>query len=170
MTHGTEPHPPEAPDVPRRFRPARHHAIGLALLGLLVVASGAGAFGTTEGRADAEAAGLRLTVVYPERTRAKLERSLSVEVTNDGSADLATVVVAVDRRYLEGFSAVAFTPEIARIGREAYLLDLGDLAVGETRLVDVVLTAEALWGRDGFVEVTAGDAAARAEFRSFVFP
>jgi hypothetical protein len=170
MGHAEGPQPPRAPDTRRAFRPARHHTIGIAILGLLVVAAAAGAFGATEGRAHAETPGLHLSVSYPERTRAKLPHTLSVEVSNVGSSDLATVFLAIDRRYLDGFSAVGFTPAVARLTRAAYVVDLSDLGVGETRLVSVSLTAAERWGRGGFVEARAGEDVARVELRSFVYP
>jgi hypothetical protein len=170
MTRADEPHPPRAPDTARAFAPAPHHLVGIGVLGLLVVAAVAGAFGATEGTAVAETASLRLTVAFPERTRAKLDHTVSVEVANHGSADLPRLVLRFDRRYLDGFTAVAFTPDVARLSRDAYLIELDDVAAGETRLVTVALRAAAHWAQAGFVEAVAPDEVARAEFRSFVFP
>jgi hypothetical protein len=178
MTRADQPQPPRAPDTARAFAPAPHHLVGIAVLGMLVVAAIAGAFGATEATAVAETASLRLSVAYPERTRAKLDHVMSVEVANRGGTDLPRVTLRFDRGYLDGFAAVAFTPDVARVTRDAYLIDLDDVAAGETRLVSVSLRAEERWSRAGFVEAamepgapgTPSDTAARAEFRSFVFP
>lgn len=177
MTRSDEPHPPHAPDTARAFAPAPHHVVGIVVLGMLVFAATAGAFGTTEGTAVAETASLRLSVAYPERTRAKLDHTMRVEVANRGGADLPRVTLRFDRGYLDGFAAVAFTPDVARVTREAYLIELDDVAAGETRLVSVSLRAEERWSRAGFVEAVVepgapgpDDAAARAQLRSFVFP
>jgi hypothetical protein len=178
MVRTDDPHPPHAPDTARAFAPALHHLVGIGVLGLLVVAAMAGAFGATEGTAGAETASLRLSVTFPERTRAKLDHTLSVEVANHGTADLARVALRFDRHYLDGFTAVAFTPDVARTTRDLYLIELDDVAAGETRLVSVALRADAYWARAGFVEAVVGhpcdavpaDEATRVTFHSFVFP
>jgi hypothetical protein len=170
MSRADEPHPPRAPDTARAFAPALHHLVGIGVMGLLVLAAVAGAFGAAEGTAVAETASLRLSVAFPERTRAKLDHTLSVEVANQGSAGLPSLVLRFDRRYLDGFAAVAFAPDVARLSRDAYTIELDDVAAGETRLVTVALRAAAHGGRAGFVEAVAPHEVARAEFRSFVFP
>jgi hypothetical protein len=160
MERDQEPRPPQAPDTARAFRPPRHHAAGITLLGLLTLAAAAGVFGDVRGRAAEESGELRLQVDYLLRTRAKIDHTMTVEVTNVGDRPLGRVVVTIDRRYLDAFGALEFTPAAARADRDAVFVELRDVAPGETRLVLVGMRAEALWARTGIVAASTAAAAA----------
>jgi hypothetical protein len=169
MDRERAPQPPPPPQLPRRFRPAPHRAVGVALMLLLVLAAVADAF-DQRGRALAEGGGLRLAVVYPQRVRATTEHEVTIEVTNVGAAARPSVVLSIERTYLDAFGDVEFTPAEAEPLGEAVVVELPDLAPDETRRVVVALRAESPWSHAGTVSASVPGGGVSVSVRALVFP
>lgn len=168
---GKPPQPPEPPEVGRNLGFHLVQAIGVPLLALLPVLALFQVFGTTQGEARASDGPLEVEVRHPGRFRYKTTLPLEVRVRNTGDAALSGVTVSIETDYVDRFSSVSFTPSPQRVSDEAYVVDLGDIPAGESRIVESRVQAERYWGASGRIAVaTDGPERAELEVASFVFP
>jgi hypothetical protein len=163
----SEPAPPEAPDIERRFKLHAYQVIGLPLLVLIPVLALAGVFGETRASTDQVTGSLHVQVDYPKRLRYSTASRLTVLVTNRSTFPLDSLAVSFDPAYLSGFSDLTFTPEADR----AFSCDLLDLSPGEERRVIVEYRGRAYWRRPGRIVVKgAGADSAALDISTFVYP
>lgn len=170
MADAAHPQPPRAPEIGRAFHPKYTQVVGVALLLAIVVLALFGAFGTSEARIRAEADPVRVEARYPTRLRFKTIHTIDIEVTNTSSSTLDSVVVRLERPYVDAFSTVSFAPSLTRLTAQAYEVELLDVEPGEIRPVSVEVQAEDYWGHPGFIEARAGEAAARVAVHTTVYP
>ena len=159
--------PPSPPHIPPKLRMHRSEKFGLPLLFLLPLLAVIGVFGPKTGTAEARSGDVRWTVEHPSVTRYQHDERLIVRVSNRGPSPVAGVRVAFAPDYIHSFSAVAFDPASSE---QPYLVDIGDLGAGESRLVSVQLTARDYGRRRGWVELYANGERSRADLSTFVFP
>lgn len=168
---GKPPSPPKAPDVRRRATFHLVQAIGVPLLALIPLLALFQVFGTTQGEARASDGPLTVEVTHPGRFRYKTILPLEVTVRNTGDTALSGVTVFLETDYVEHFSTVTFTPSPQRVSDEAYVIDLGEIPPGESRVVDGMVQAERYWGASGRITVASdGPERAELEVATFVFP
>ena len=109
---------------------------------------------------------LELSAEYPSRLRFQNSERLIVRIHNRSDAPLAEVSVAFDAEYIHAFTAVAFDPA----PESPYMVDIGELAPGDSRLLSVQITADEYGSHRGWISVSAGGTNARLELSTFVFP
>lgn len=152
---GSQPPPP--PPFPRKIQLHRVQLIGMPLLMLVPLLAILGVFGetftTTQARND------RLTVQarYATRYRYKMANPVGVTIHNASTAPSATVEVRFAKGYIDQFSDGSFTPQVAKITEQFYLVPITDLQPGETRVVTVSLQGERYGRHQGVIVVATAD-------------
>ena len=106
---------PEDVSPARLVRARRYRRIGLAVLGLIVLAGLFNLLGVRRNVVSSEADGYRLTVEYASVTRPGLSTPWEVEVTHDGGFD-GPVTLATNAAYFDRFDFNQFFPEPASTG------------------------------------------------------
>ena len=134
---GEEPRPPEAPEIDRRVTFRASHAVGLALLLLIVIPALAGLFDIKTAEHRQTIGDADVVVTYPTRIRIGTTGILEIRL-NGASTD--SLRIDLDDAYFESFgsyTSVDFLPtvwrlefEAVRIGRASGRLDvsIGDAA------------------------------------------
>lgn len=147
------PQPPEPPQIGRRlvFHPLQ--AIGVPLIMLIPLLALLGVFGRATTEASERAANLEVKVEHPTRMRYKTTETVEIAVRNAGGGPLDSVNVVMDREYLEGFSNVSFTPTADEITDEGYVVELGAIEPGSTRIVSVEIRGDQYWLHEGGLTV-----------------
>ena len=130
--------PAQAPEVPPRVRMHRVELIGMILIAIVPLLALLGAFGPRVARAHAASAVLDVEVRHPARYRRGMIETLEARVSNRTRAPMPRVTLAFDDAYLDAFALPTATPEFAR----PYVVELSDIAPGETRTVVVDLEAD----------------------------
>ncbi|HEY3477015.1 MAG TPA: hypothetical protein VGK56_20520 [Anaerolineales bacterium] len=114
---------------------------------------------------------LEVQVRYPTRFRYKMIDAVTVSLTNISAQPFATAHIGFDREYVEGFSAVIFTPSVKHITDTVYLVELNDLQPGETRIISVSIQAEEYGRHKGTITVTPENwEALQVSIDTFTFP
>jgi hypothetical protein len=163
--------PPKAPEIERRVRFTRLHAIGLPIIALIPLLAVAGVFGPSSGHRDAQGGALSVEVDYPRRARLRAGASLAITVRNELDRALAGVVVEVEREYVDSFSEVDFTPSVDSADDRVYRIEVGRLSAGASRAVSVQLSPLEYWRLAGAVSAFAdGAEELTVPFTTFVFP
>lgn len=166
----SEPHPPEAPEIPRRIILPPKRIAGVGFLLLFPILAIAGILGNHETSATRTSGTLQIDVEYPDRLRYFTEEPLDVTIHNASTAPTKEVHVRVDREYLLGFTDESFVPDPDRVNQKTVEFDLGPIPPGETRCVQIELTAQRYGSRTGQVQVEAGEARADFQIRTLVLP
>lgn len=138
---GEGPQPPQPPEINRRLILRPSHAVGVALLLLIVVPALAGLFENKTDEIQHRYADGEIIVTYPSQLRIKNTGVLEVRLTGTASDSLR---IELDDAYLAFFDSYAFADylpsvssrpavwrfeyEAARIGRAAGEIEI---AVGE---------------------------------------
>lgn len=164
------PQPPKPPEMGRELQLRSLQLVGVSLLSLIVVLALFGVFGPSQALAGAEGAGVDLEVSYPSKLRYKTVGVIEAKVVNNGETALESLKVSFDRSYLDGFSSLQFTPSVSNLTDQAYEVTLSNVAPGEVRLVSVQVQAEKYWRHRGYIEVDAGNGAARLDLSTLNFP
>lgn len=161
--------PPEPPRIERRltFHPVQ--AIGVPLIVLIPVLALLGLLGEATARTTVQAGGVEVTVEYPSRMRYKTVGIIEVDVRNSTGMAIENALLTIDRRYLEGFSNITFTPTATAVTHEAFVVALGTVQPGQSQAVTVEVRAERYWLHEGAL-VVAGPAGSRAELSTLVLP
>lgn len=151
------PKPPDMPPFNRGLNIPPYQMIGMALMFIIPVLALLGVFGNTQTSSQEEDNVLDVEVIYPTRLRYKMIDSLIISVENTSNTMLDTITVEVDQDYISRFSTVQFTPSVKSVTNDAYIVELSDVAPGETRIVSVMLQAEQYGPHAGTVNVYTGD-------------
>lgn len=171
VKHEQSSRPPQAPDVERKLKFHLLQMIGAPFILLVPLLALFGVFGESIRSASAASPALDMRVEYPSRFRYKMVDSLTVYLSNTSPQSIPGVRVRVDQAYVDSFSAVVFSPSVQYISGAAYVVDIGDLQPGETRLLTVRLQAEDYGMHRGTVSATPeGGAELRVAISTFVFP
>jgi hypothetical protein len=128
-----------------------------------------GVFGEARTTATTVAQDVVLEVEHAERVRHSMPAPLTVTVHNRGTTTLEDVVVRVERRYLDAFTEVSFTPSAASVA-EDYVIELGDIGAGDERRVAIDGRARSYWAHDGAVDVDAAGAGLSVRVGTLVLP
>jgi hypothetical protein len=159
-----EPAPPRAPPLRRRLALNPPHAIGA--FALACVAATALFMNARETR-EATAQGLTLRVAYPERMRFRDMERVTFDVENTASEPCRAAALTIDEAYLDSFEEHHTTPAEAAFGR----FELGDVAPGERRRLDIELRGERSWLAEGNATLSCGgERGVKAPLRTFIFP
>ncbi|WP_437585748.1 hypothetical protein [Sorangium sp. So ce1000] len=159
--------PPPAPPLRRRLALDPLHAIGAFTLAC--VAASALFMHARETR-EATAQGLTLRVAYPERMRFRDTERITFDVAHVARAagePCRAAALTIDEAYLDSFEENHATPDEARYGR----FELGDLAPGERRRIDIELRGERSWFASGNATLSCGEErGVQVPLRTFIFP
>jgi hypothetical protein len=147
--------PPQPPPFQRKIVIAPVQAIGVSVLAAIVVAALTGVLGQRSGRTQAAGGNLEVRVIYPEVLRYKTAQPLEIDIRNTGSVPVSRVEVRLDRRYLDGFQDVRFTPDAREIGARHVTVSIADVPAGESRTVLAWLQAHERGRRHAHLEVSA---------------
>lgn len=165
------PQPPHPPQISRRARLGALQLVGVPLLAVLPLLALFNAFGPASATTTATGPDLSLAVTHPSRVRHGAPTHLEVAATNTGQQPLPLVELRFDRAYLETFRDVAFTPEVARVTPDAMVVELRDLAPGESRSVRLEFTPAGYWRHGGAVTGSGQELEpVRAEVSTLVLP
>lgn len=124
-----------------------------------------GVLGQTSVTRQAEAGRIRISVEYPDRFRFKQLNSVVINVTNDGTAVIDSLVVSLDSAYASRFSTVRAIPPF----REPYTVVLKGIDARETRLAIIEIQAERYGVHEGHLRIVASDTV-HIPLRTIVFP
>ena len=161
---------PQAPPVRRRLVVPREHAIGQAVIVLIVVLALVGVFGDGHGVSRTGTQRLTVSVEYPTLMRYKTLGRMDVTI-RAASGPIEDLWLLVPAAHLDGFSNVSFQPEPAFATGEVTAIPVGRLGAGEERLVQGELQAERYWLHEGDLEVRAGEESlARVRLSTWVLP
>ena len=165
------PEPPKPPDFERRLELYSYQYIAIPLLLLIPILALLGVFGETSASAAAESPGLSLGVDYPDRMHAGMGNEIAIAVTNESGEDMPLLEVLVDQAYLDKFVDVSFTPDAARLTDAYAVIELHDVAAGETRLVTIQIHGRWVGAQAADIRVRAGaNADVSTTISTFVFP
>jgi hypothetical protein len=163
--------PPSPPEIKRRVQFHRLQMVGVPLLMLISILALAGVFGEDSYSVNDSNSQLLIEVEYPTRFRYKMINPIRVSVKNVSTQPLATVQVNFDRAYIDSFSGVSFTPDVALITDAVYVLELTDLQPQETQMLTVEIQANKYWRQRGAVTaVPENDESVTVSLDTFVFP
>ncbi len=164
------PQPPQPPTIERRLQQYPFQWIGIALFILIAVLGVAGVFGNTTATAVQESDTLALEVRYPSRFRYITNGVIVVNVTNRSTQGLDRVEVEFDQDYISSFANVTFMPDAQSIRDHQYLVQLEDLAPGETQTIEVEIQGRNYWRREGRIRASAQGDSVAVSLSTFVFP
>ena len=163
---GTAGQPPQPPEIDRGFKFVPSQMVGVLLFLAVVISAAFGAFGPSQQSTTAQAGPLDVRIEQPARFRYKQIDPLTILVTNRGRSALDTVRASIDTAYMRAFSNVKSTPSAS----EPWLIELVDVAPGQTRRIDFELQAE-LYGRHrGALTISAAGDSARVPLMTFIWP
>jgi len=144
---------------------------GIAFLLVLPVLAVLGVFGESFDSASATDAGIRLQVSYPSRLRYRQDSTLELTVSNTGAQSPGSLSVHFERSYLDRFSGVSFTPQVTLATERAFVIELGTLAPGESRVIILQLTGGQYGRHEGRIWVEQnGSRTAALDLTTLVFP
>lgn len=165
------PQPPQPPDVEKRLYLKPLQWIGIPLMMLLPILAVVGVFGYSSDQQQAASDELLVNVEYVTRFRYKMIGQVTVKVENLTAAAMPTVTVSFDAGYIDPFSNVTFNPSLQEMTADAYIVELSELAPGETQTVEVELQAEESLRHEGMIAVAApGAEPVSVEVTTWVFP
>jgi hypothetical protein len=163
--------PPEPPPFDRRLTFGRRQAAGIALLLLLPLMAVLGLLDGTQATATATSAGLAARIDYPARSRYRDEAELRVTVHNASAAVLPDVTVGWPRDYVDAFQQLSLIPAADVAGERAFQVLLGDLAPGDTRVVQLSGVADTYgWHRGRVTVATGAGSTVALDVRTLVIP
>lgn len=162
--------PPPAPEIDRRLRLSRGQGVAIPAMMLIPALAVAGVLGDHRRRDAVVAGGLALEVDFAATEHADREGALRLTVESRSGAPRAAVV-ELDRGLLDAFTALRIHPAIDRIDGDAYVVPLGELAPGASRVITVDYSA-GRWGRlRGALRVRAAEGViAELPIEMWVFP
>lgn len=159
-----QPRPPPAPPLRRRLALDPLHAIGAFALACVAASA---LFMHARGTREATAQGLTLRVAHPERMRFRDMERVTFDVENTAGEPCRAATLTLDEAYLDSFEEHHATPAEAAFGR----FELGDLAPGERRRIDIELRGERSWLASGNATLSCGgERGVHAPLRTFIFP
>jgi hypothetical protein len=171
LSPSKDPKPPQLPPFPRKLKFHRLQLIGIPLLMVLPVLGLFGLFGESFDTVRSENSELSMQVEFPTRYRYQMVNDMIVTTTNLSDQASITVTVTFERQYIDRFSKVAFTPDVARVTDEQYVVQLEGLGAGETSVIFVELQGDEYWRHTGVVEASLpGGEPVRVEVGTTVFP
>jgi hypothetical protein len=138
----------------------------MALLAVVPILAVLGAFEPKDEQTKASGTTLELALRYPSLSRHKALEQIEIEITNLTAAAMPTVVVSLDRRFLGGFSKLAFLPE----PQSAYRFEMRNVLPGETRQIAIELEAERVGRFKGDVAARNAQETVRANASTFILP
>ena len=128
------PGPPQAPEIPRKFKFWPLQLIGVPIILLIPLLALAGIFDLHVAHVQVTGK-LALSVMYPTRSRYDTFNEMIIAVTNTTQSPLTEVIVQLERAYLDHFAQITATPDISMISEAFYEIALGELAPGTTRVI-----------------------------------
>lgn len=162
---------PEAPVIERQLVIHPVQAAGILCILLLPVLALLGLFGESFDRVNASSSDLALDIEYSTRYRYKMINDLNVLVTNESDQTIPTLTVRFSRDYIDQFSTVTFTPSVNHITHDVYVVELTNVAAGESSAITVELQGERYGEHRGTVSASGdGLETAAAELTTFIFP
>lgn len=162
---------PQPPQIKRTLEMGLAQRIGLLLLMAIPVLAVLGIFGESFEQVTQSSEDLSMTVEYATRYRYKMINNLSVDLVNESDQTLPVLSVSFSRDYIDQFSTVTFTPSVKEITGTAYIVELTEVAPGESRSVQVELQGERYGQHQGAVGASAeGIASVELQLTTFIFP
>ena len=158
--------PERAPDMGRAVRLRGPQAVTAGVLSLIVVIALLGGIGEKRRALDARAGAVEVHIVYATLSRLQQTELLEVRLTNRSSSSLEQVEVEVDTAYLSGFTEIVTMPAATR----PYLVELGGLPAGETRLVHIEVHGERSGRHRGAVTVRTQRDSVRINLSTWILP
>lgn len=163
--------PPEAPEMPRYLHFHAFQLLMIVILMLVPVLSLFGVLGETTGQVTSEDADSLLTVAYPARAHYETRSQVRVETLNTSDSPLNNVTIQFDRAYFDQFSALSFNPTLSQITEAAYIVELGDIPAGASRMVTLDLVAKHQGNQRGLISLSSDNREiSRVMLDTFVFP
>lgn len=157
---------PQPPEVRPRLRFRRIELFGIAVMALLPAAALLGAFGPAMGHERGQAGAISIEAEYPKRLRTAMFDRISVRLTNRSDRPAADLAVSFDPEFLHAFSHIAFSPE----PEHAYVVQVPEIAPGETRLIEIGVKAEEYGLHEGRISVESPDALGSLPVRTLILP
>lgn len=157
---------PQPPEVPPRLRFRRIELSGIAVMALLPAAALAGVFGPTIVHERGQVGVLSIEAEYPTRLRSAMFERISVRLSNRSDSSVADLTVSFDPEFMHAFSQLAFSPE----PEEPYVVRVPEIPPGETRLVEIEITAEEYGLHEGWISVDAPGASGSLPVRTLILP
>src|SRR5690606_7605967 len=144
---------------------------GIPLMLLIVLAAAFGVFGTTRAAVSVGNDAVQLTVGHVSRFRYKMIGPVEITVENRTGELLTDVTLRIERRYLDRFSNVVFTPGPTSLDSEWMVFDLGEVEAERSIVVSGEIQSESFGSHDGVIRVTAeGIDSVEAPISTFSFP
>jgi len=163
--------PAQPPEVDRKFQIHPYQMIGIPLMMLVPILALFGVFGESVHSVSTSGQQLDTSVEYPTRFRYKMIDEVIVSLSNVSDQAIPSVLVNFNRRYIDGFSTVTFTPSIHSITDSDYIVEVIDLQPGETRVISVTLQAEKYGMHRGTISAGPDEAEEVAvSIDTFTFP
>jgi hypothetical protein len=163
--------PPEPPKVARHLRLSPPQIAGVLVFLAIVGSALAGILDSQEGTKSVEGEAASAEVSYPTRFRYQQIMPLEVTVRNTSPTTLSGVEVSFAHDYISNFSSVEFSPSVSTITADAYVVSLGDIEPGGSRVVTTDMQAEAFLRHSGNISVTAQKGVAlELTLSTWVFP
>lgn len=164
-----EPRPPQPPEIERHVILPPRRIIGVGLLLLFPILAAAGILGNHEASVRRSSGSLQVEVDYPDRLRYFTEQPLDVTIRNTGS-EPKKATVRIDRDYLLAFTDESYVPDPERITQTSVEFNLGSIPPGETRRVQIELTAQRYGPQSGRVRIESDGIQEEFGVRTFVLP
>lgn len=157
----------QTPQVKSRIRLWPYQWPGVIILLLIPILALFGIFGVTTKTVTETNNGIKAFIEYPTKLRHGQNHSIRVELTNMSNRALSDLVAKFNPDYIHRFSNVSFVPE----PRQAYQVEVGGLAAGESRTVLVEFTADRYGYHNGQVTVSSGGTELlTSNVKTLVFP
>lgn len=166
MVESEQTRPPEPPPGNPRLRLTRLQQLGLPVLFLIPILALFGLLGEHFTTTHARGAGVTFDARYPDRAHYRQPLSIRVHVHNDTPTRMDTVTVVLDSAFMSGFSDVSVSATLDG----AYIARLTNLAPGESRQVNAMVSGEHAGRHAGDIGVTTPLGSVRAPVATFVFP
>lgn len=158
--------PPSPPDIAPKLRFFRTEMIGMPLIALLPILAIAGLFGPSTASAEGRIGAVQWSIEHPSVTRYENRDRLELRLSNSGDSAVSELTVAFDPEWIHAFAPVSFEPA----PETPYVVDVGEIGPGETRLVVIELTAEQYGKYQGRLVISDGAQTAIAPLETFIFP
>jgi hypothetical protein len=166
------PQPPQPPEIKRKIQFALSQKIGIPILMLIPVLALLGFLGETMTEASTSSSDLSVRVEYPPRTRYLLPQEVTIHVQNTTSENVPIIMVDIGADYIDGFTQVAFSPDVDEVTGEAYRVELTDVDPGESRVVNIDIRGYSYGPRRDTVRASVDESGASVEvpIQTFIFP
>ncbi|MFY0535862.1 hypothetical protein [Nannocystis pusilla] len=152
-------HPPSPPEIDRRLRFHREQLLLLPLMFAVPLMALLGLLGGPRVRQEIDLRGVHLAVEFAPRDHLEDWGRMHVTVVNRAAAPLVDARAEFAAALLDRLWRPSFHPQLAHIEADWYVVPLGDVPAGATRVVTLDYRSTEPGKLAGAVRVAAGDEA-----------